>query len=219
MNGCPWDGLRPATIKYNENNLDTWVRQPANAWSNLAYIIVGLWLYARFGIETQRMLWMIPLTAVLIGVTSFLYHASFSLLFQTSDLVSMYLFSCLLITLNLKTAFPIGDGMFCGVYLALVLASSALFLRLKGKAGIVIFGVHILAIIILEIIIGINGQTASDYRDFAWMIALLLLAFAWWMLDRKGVLFHPDNHLIQGHALWHLISSLCFVFVYNHFAQ
>jgi hypothetical protein len=219
MDSCPWDKLRPATVKYNESNVNAWIRQPANAWSNLAYIVVGLWLYARFGIETRHMLWMIPLTAILIGVTSFLYHASFTLLFQTSDLVSMYLFSCLLIVLDVKTLARIGDSAFYGLYLALVLASSVLFLRIKAKAGIVIFIVHVLVIIVLQIMIGIGGQTTIGYTSFAWMLVTLLLAFSLWLLDLKGTLFHPDNHLVQGHALWHLASSLCFIFVYNHYAQ
>ena len=219
MGHNPWHKLGPATVKYNESNLDTWIRQPANTWSNLAYVFVGLWLYARFGIETYHMLWMVPLTAILIGATSFLYHASFTLAFQTSDLISMYLFSCLLIVLNLQTLFRFGDGAFYSLYLALVLGSSILFLRIKAKSGIIIFGTHVLAILVLQSIIGISGRMTINYTSFTWMLVTLLLAFTVWLLDLKGTLFHPDNHLIQGHALWHLISSLCFVFVYYHYAQ
>ena len=76
-----------------------------------------------------------------------------------------------------------------------------------------------LAIIVLQIVIGISGQTAIGYGSFIWLFVTLLLAFALWILDCKGVLFHPDNHLIQGHALWHVISSLCFIFVYIHYRQ
>lgn len=218
-NRSPWGKLKPATVKYNENNLAAWVRQPANTWSNLAYVAVGLWLYARFGIETRQILWMIPLTAILIGVTSFLYHASFSLLFQTADLVSMYLFSSLLIALNLRTLLHVGDGAFYGLYLLLVLVSGILFLRIKREAGAVIFGVHIVAIILLEIVIATTKQTTITHGNFGWMLVILLLSFVFWVLDRQGVLFDPDNHLIQGHALWHLINSLCFVFAYSHYGQ
>ena len=92
-------------------------------------------------------------------------------------------------------------------------------LLIKGKAGIVIFTIHVLAAVGLQIIIGLGGQMPDGYGNFIWLLVTLLLAFAWWVLDCKGVLFQPDNHLIQGHALWHLISSLCFIFVYHHYTQ
>jgi hypothetical protein len=40
-----------------------------------------------------------------------------------------------------------------------------------------------------------------------------------WGVDYAGRGFDPDNHVVQGHALWHMISALCFVFLYNHYQQ
>ena len=42
--GCPWSGFAPPDLKHCETNLAAWITTPANTWSNLAYIAVGVWL-------------------------------------------------------------------------------------------------------------------------------------------------------------------------------
>ena len=220
MGPGPWGRLAPATVKYHEDNLRSWIKQPANAWSNLAYVVVGVWLLARF--ETQDLatpLLLIPVTAILIGVTSLLYHASFSLLFQILDLCSMYLLSSVLIVLSARRVWHLGNGYFYLLYLVLVVTAVTLFLLIRKTSGIIIFGVHILAIIALEFVGLIAGGVPVGYGSFAWMLALFLVALVFWILDYKRVLFTPGNHWIQGHAIWHVLSSFCFVFIYNHYRQ
>lgn len=215
---CPWSRLAPATIKYRENNLCAWIRQPANTWSNLAYVIVGLWLLLQPPARAGGVLMLIPFTAVVIGIGSFMYHASFSLLFQTVDLGAMYLFSCLLIVLDVQRLVFLSGWAFYGLYVSLFLVSLAAFLIIRKQSSFLIFGLHIVIVVVLEMASALLGQRASDYRPFGAMFAVLIAALIPWTLDYKGLAFHPDNHLIQGHALWHVISSLCFIFVFRYYS-
>lgn len=215
---CPWSRLAPATVRFRENNLCAWIRQPANTWSNLAYVIVGLWLLVQPPARAGGALALIPITAVLVGIGSFLYHASFSLLFQTFDLGAMYLFSCLLLALDVRRLLPLSDWAFYGLYLGLFGVSLAAFLRIRRQAGFLIFGLHIVLLTVLEGVLALAGRGAGDYRPFLAIFAVLIAALIPWILDYRGLGFHPDNHLIQGHALWHVISSLCFIFVFRYYS-
>ena len=44
--GCPWSGWAPPNVQWCEENLCALVTAPANTWSNLAYIVVGLVMWA-----------------------------------------------------------------------------------------------------------------------------------------------------------------------------
>jgi len=214
-----WRRFAPATMQYRERNLDAWIRQPANAWSNLAYVAVGLWLWMQPSIRESGVLTLIPLTAVLVGVGSFLYHASFSLLFQTVDLAAMYLFSCLFITLDLWRLFSFSLPVFYGLYMSLFLVSLATFLWLRRRSGFLIFIGHVLIVIVLEVFNAWLGRGANDYRPFIWMLVVLVAGWLIWILDYKGLAFDPDNHLVQGHALWHVITSFCFILAYRYYSS
>jgi len=216
---CPWDRLKPATVKYRENNLQSWVRQPANTWSNLGYVLVGLWLYLQFRIQSPS-IWMgiIPITAVAIGVTSGLYHASYSFVFQVTDLASMYLFSSFLLTFNLNRLVSMSEAVAYLLYFGLFLASSAAFLLIRKRSGFLIFAAQVLVAMVLEVAAWFGGETASRV-DYVLAIALLAISVIFSIVDYTGRFFDPDDHVLQGHAVWHMLSAICFLFIYNHYLQ
>jgi hypothetical protein len=216
---CPWDRFAPATVKYRENNLQSWVRQPANTWSNLGYVLVGLWLYLQFRIQAPSV-WMgiIPLTAVAIGIASGLYHASYSFVFQVTDLASMYLLSSFLVTSSLKRLAPMSDAMCCLLYLGLFLGSFAGFLLIRRRSGFLIFAAQALVSMVLEVVLWVGGEAASR-GGYVVAIGLLAISLVFWIADYTGRFSDPDNHVLQGHAVWHLLSALCLLFLYNHYLQ
>ena len=108
--GCPWSMFHPPTIKYCESNLCSIITQPANTWSNLVYFIVGIYLSKQNLKDGIYYLKYIPLIAILTGISSFLYHASFTFLMQFFELSSMYLFSAMIIVLNMRRAEAIDDS-------------------------------------------------------------------------------------------------------------
>ncbi len=214
-----WDRFQPATVKYRENNLQAWVRQPANAWSNLAYVAVGIWLCYRFWSGSpSRWLLIVPATAVAIGVTSFMYHASYSLLFQLSDLASMYLLSGFVVTFSISTFVTMPGGLVYLVLLLVFAASVGLFVLLRKRAGFLIFGFQVLVSIALEAAAWIVDKPGQRLH-YALGVAVFAVAWVFWIADYTGRFSDPDNHVVQGHALWHVVSSLCFVFLYNYYAQ
>src|SRR3569832_2447804 len=92
----PWFGLRKATMSFCEALTPGPLAQPANAISSLAFCVVGLSLYRTM--KERNALLLFPISAFLVGITSFLYHASWTFIFQVWDVSSMFMLSCLLIT-------------------------------------------------------------------------------------------------------------------------
>jgi len=201
-------------MKFCEENLCSLVTQPANAFSSLIYVVIGVFLL--FHKQKNKLLNTLPIIFILLGITSFLYHASFSFFFQIFDLASMFLLSSFLITYNVKRLKLIKSFYFS--FLIVFLIQFISFLILKQKSGAVIFGIFILFSIALEIILSFKGRS-TNYKYYLLAIIILIVALVLWILDIFQVFCDPSNHIINGHAIWHLINSISLVFIYKFYNQ
>jgi hypothetical protein len=50
-------------------------------------------------------------------------------------------------------------------------------------------------------------------------IALAIVAITFSILDHKRIFCDPDNHWVQGHAIWHIIASIMFIGLFKHYEQ
>jgi hypothetical protein len=217
----PWTHLAPATMRYNETLVDGLLRQPANAWTNVMYIIVALMvLYLVRKRGDRSMLAFMPAIAALIGLTSFLYHASNTFLFQFLDLSSMFLLSGLLIALNLHRAGWIEARHMPQLFSGVVLASSALLFAIRGRIGASMFAAEIVAAMAMELFIAFKKEEGTRYRDYLAAFSLCAAAYLFWVLDFTGhTPFDGGNHLMQGHGLWHIINAFCIYYLYRFYGQ
>src|SRR4051812_47615397 len=89
-NSCPWDGFASPQIDFCERNLCGWLVEPANAVSSLAFCAVGIYLLKRARKDkTRGSLGLVGLFSILIGVFSFLFHATMTGWGNFLDLTSM----------------------------------------------------------------------------------------------------------------------------------
>ena len=215
---CPWSSFLPPTIKYCEDNLCSYITQPSNTWSNLAFIVIGIYLLLQNRKDKLSYIRYIGPIAILTGIASFLYHASFTFLFQFFDLSSMYLFSAMVLSINLRRAKFISANNQNLTLLALLFTSMGLLFLFK-PFGIPIFGLQVLAGFAFEYYLFRKSNKDYSYFYYKLAIAALALAFTAWILDFKRIVCNPDNHIVQGHAVWHVLSSLCFLFFYKFYSQ
>lgn len=221
--GCPWHALAahgPANIKWCEERLCTWVNEPANAWSNLAFVLVAAAIVRlERGRSTRGLRRAYAPLVALIGATSFVYHASNVWLTQVLDFLGMYLFCCLLLGLGLvrlgwltPRALP---RVFVAVVAALTLVSAAIV-----RHGAPIQGV-VLALIVMIIAAEVACRRRATYRLGAFLLAaaLLAVALACSLLDATRVWCDPTDHVLQGHAAWHVLSALSLLAAYLHVRQ
>jgi hypothetical protein len=216
---CPWSRFDPPTMKFCEENLCAWVTQPANAWSNLAYVLVGLyvWRSRQGGAGAARLFG--PL-ALAVGLTSFAYHASFTFVFQVADLGSMFLLSSLLVVLNLRRAGVTDTRRLVFVYIVINAVSLALLVALR-KVGILLFGLQLLAALVLEVQLRRGGRARTERfrqdRDLALALGSFAVSYVFWALDFFRLACDPSQHVFQGHAAWHVINSSCFLLLSRYY--
>lgn len=208
---CPWSDYAPATIAFCERRLCAWVVEPSNAWSNVAYVLVGFWVFWRRRDRMDTALTAIGVAAVLLGFGSFAFHATGIRVFEVVDVSGMYLVSGLAVTFALQRLRGWSDGAAVACFVGLVLVSSALMIAL-GNDGITMFALQTLAAIGLEI----HLRAVTPPGVGGWLlgaIGALAVGFGIWLLDVHGPLCDPDNHLVTGHAVWHVLTAasvLCF---------
>lgn len=205
---CPWEGLvqaYPPNVKWCEAPLCSWVREPANTWSNLAYIAVGLWLLWR-GRREGRLTTMFGAASGVLGVCSGIYHASTTFLTQMLDFAAMYTYAGLPLLLNLRRLGLAGGSLVRTCVLGVV--SLTAITPLVHKAGLPIQGIVgllILGILVSEAVLARRGPAP---RGWFWAsLGLLTLAGLASVLDVTRLACDPHNHWLQGHAVWHLLTA------------
>ena len=80
--GCPWyklSSLGLPNVKWCEATRCSWITEPANTWSNLAYIIAGIIIFMMLKPENRKTSKWFGATLIFVGFSSFVYHMSYTL--------------------------------------------------------------------------------------------------------------------------------------------
>jgi hypothetical protein len=210
---CPWSGYAPATISFCERRLCAWIVEPTGAWSNLGYLLVGIYLF--FRASGRGPLRTVGVAAALIGFGSFAFHATGTRIGEVMDVSSMYLLGALGGLFALARIRPMNTGTLVGLY-ALTVALSILLLIATGSNGILIFSAQVALTVWGEVYLLRVRREHADRRPLLLCGAAFALAFAIWGLDKSGLVCNPDNHLFNGHSAWHLLTALAIYFLYRY---
>jgi len=221
--GCPWyalSELRLPNVDWCELQRCAWVVEPANTGSNLAYVAVGgaLWLLVRRS-PSAHLRFFAP-AAVLVGLSSGIYHASYTFVLQILDFFAMYVFCYLLLTLNLRRLGVLDAVSWWPRYWQLVGATTALTVALDFLAipiqGIVL--VLIVAIVASELWLWRRDRRVR-LGFFGLAVGLITAGAVFSLLDVTRTWCDPDHPFLQGHAIWHVLSALSLLAAYFHFAR
>lgn len=217
--GSPWAGFALPDIKHCEDNLAGWITTPANTWSNLAYLLVALWLWKRLRSDDEPALRAFVPVIVLVGLTSFLFHASFTFFFQFFDYLGMFFYVLLLLVLNLRRLGWLAEGWKTAYFSGIAASVGAILLfRRFGLPVQWLIVIQVAAVLLAEGVLWVRSK-GRDYSDLWAGLALMTVAEVFWLMDYRRVLCDPSNHFFQGHAVWHLISALSFVSVFHFYRK
>ena len=206
MSTCPWESYAPASISFCEARLCAWVVEPSNAWSNLAYLACGVVILATLA-RAHGVLRLVGAAAIAIGLGSFAFHGTGTRIGELVDVSAMYLLSGLALVFALRRLRPLSTGQLVAVYLAIVGASVGLMVA-TGNNGIFMFAAQITLGIIAEMYLYVARPRATSYRAQQGMIVSFTIAFLIWNADKWSLLCSPDNHLVTGHAVWHVLTAV-----------
>lgn len=187
------------------------VLQPANSWSSFGFVAVGFWIIheasrrsARTPFAAFPAIWF-ALTAILIGIGSFLLHATLTLWGQFWDVVGMYLFSAFTLTYAVRRWRALGDSAAILLYLTLCAVLIGLLIAIPETRRW-LFAVVLIADIAIELTFARPKRPGVEVRWYLYGIALQATAFAIWIADLTKV-WCDGSSLVQGHAVWHFLNA------------
>jgi hypothetical protein len=205
---CPYDAFDPATIAFCEARLCAWVAEPANAYSSLTKTLVGLAILvdARRRRTRDARAW-IGVAALAQGPMGFALHATGTFVGEFLDVSGMFVLGGLLFT------FALGrlrrwSGRNAIAFFATMQLSFMALLALVRPIGIALFVVQLLGFAVAELCLAIDGRRRADTQGALAMVGAMAVGFGCWLLDKGGVWCSPDNHLVNGHAVWHVLTSV-----------
>ena len=214
--GCFCEAARPG-----------FVRQPANTWSDLGFVLVGLAIGAhatrtRMGANARNRMRagglypaLYAAIVVFMGPGSMYFHASLTRWGGSLDVLSMYFFITFWVVYALARGYDLSRRRFVQLYIGLnaVIAIPQIAI---GHASALVFGPLAFAGFVLELLLQPLGGPRPAWLPqpapirTRWVIAgwaCFAAAFALWIPSRTGgPLCDPDS-LLQGHAAWHLLSA------------
>lgn len=212
-----WDDLKwgeQRNTEYCERVAHASVKEPINAWTNIAFVLAGASILDRVSVQDPEFvaLTVLGITLVALGQFSFLFHASHIRVWQKADasltkavpvVLLAYALSSLLSTMRFTNhAVPVMIAA-----LALLIIGSSLEYDFVFPATLAPTFMLILAESVY-----FKNKTRSQMVGILSVFALFLGAFICRRLEVTGRWCDADA-IIQPHALWHVGSALA---VYVH---
>jgi hypothetical protein len=216
MEGCPWSDWAQRPALFCEASLCAWVRQPGNSWSNVGFLVAGALIWRATAEPRHRHLRPMAWILALMGVGSLFFHASETLLGLWLDYAGMYAMTAYMGAFVLARSL----GTRRDVVFAVLFLAGMGSLLVPGAPVRGIFVVANLICPIFEAKMALRPETrASSYRWFAAAYAAFLPAVGLWVLDEQRLLCDPDNHVLSGHAAWHLLDAAMFWFSFLYYRE
>jgi hypothetical protein len=229
-----WKGWRPATCMpdrcFCERIRPGIIRQPVNTWSNLAFVLTGLFVIAMAGRDLARASRsgtsnpmrtrpvypiVYGIATILIGIGSIFYHMSLAFAGQVLDVLSMYLLTSFMLLYNLSRMRRMRSGTFVVCYLLLNVAVGYISIRLPVLRRY-LFLALLLAVGVSKLVVRRKRRPRMTMAFLYAGLVSLVMACAIWILDVTRVVCAPGSWF-QGHAMWHVLMAALIGFMYLYY--
>ncbi len=220
----------PVDTCYCEQLRSGAIKQPANTFSDLGFVIVGMILLAIAGRENGRarprnpnpmntgswVACLFGLVVIFLGPGSMMFHASMTAWGGFFDSTSMYLLLAFLIGYDLLQAMQRMAPWLCWLGGIVALAVFMGLAAVWPEQATLLFGFMVILTLSIEVPIwcGAWGVKRS-WLPLGLFIGTFLTSLLIWVLSKTGgPLCNPESILLQGHAWWHLGSAAAMVFLF-----
>jgi hypothetical protein len=202
------------------------VRQPIDAYSNVIYVIVGVYIifhliyfskdrlkYSKITNLPRKILYVLAFASIAVGFGSFLYHAKFNFLGEQLDDDSMYLVGSFLLLSSFSHFKKFAANRFVLSYVLLNIFLEILILIHPLVRGLAL-GLLIVSMLFWE---NKNYKLNKNKLDRSLVTGVLLFVFGYaiWILDYTKIFCFPYS-IFQGHAVWHILTGLAIYFMYSY---
>lgn len=213
-----------AGLVYCEASHAGLIKQPANTWSNLAFLVAGALVSRRAYRDlsspadgapnrmTASLFYptLYACTAMLLGPASMALHATTTVCGGKVDVFSMYLWVAFTIAYACTRLAELDRGAFLLVLLAvLVPLTTQLVFDVPAVSGNLLFGLSLAAYAALEARIVLGGERQEYERGWLGLaLGSFLLALTIWIASRTGGPLCAPRSALQGHAIWHVLNAV-----------
>jgi hypothetical protein len=208
----------PPTIKYCEENINNFIRQPSLVFTNAIFFISAFLLLKNF--KDSKFVRKYSLILIIVGFFSTIYHWGITRLTQILDIVSVMLLIAFITyvvfkELSSRNALKISIIVFLPLSLSIV--PKSWFSYVVGG------GIFLLVLFIIQLYInkrdGLNNNSKVHIKELYLSVALILIGLFFHLLAAKNIWCNPTGHIISGHGLWHILGGLAtyflFLFIYD----
>jgi hypothetical protein len=203
-----------------ETPVDGLIQFPALFYSNFAYFFVGFmilyWLWKRKSDTIYAIL--MGISTMFIGFFSSVYHFAPSPDILFLDLLGI---ACLMASLHFISLSKDSKTL---LFVRVMISVSLLVLISLVAAFFSNFLAFILVLIAYAVFLlrelfplTKNPYLLHQYRFLLGAIGLQILGIIFSMMERFDIFCNPHNHLIQGHAIWHVSTALSIYLVFLYF--
>lgn len=216
---CPWYQAQQAygapNVNWCEKTYCSHINEPANTWSNLSFLIVGLLILKKFEDTYIRTFAFIVL---LMGFFSAVYHATNNYLSQHLDFLGMSLMTSFILAFEFKrmlkaslTSFYTYFWFFVALNMMTIIVLNIVDIPIQT-----LLLINGLPILILDLYCGVKDKVLHKYVYFFIGLLLLIAAQISAQIDLKRVYCVEESLLLHGHVIWHLLSGSAMGFIALH---
>jgi hypothetical protein len=205
------------------------VAQPVNTFSNLGFVIVGLWVLAAAGIRSsgpnrianepiyRRLFGGI---AIFLGVGSMLFHATMTEWGGWADLVSIHLLVTFVLLYDLAVLARRSTRWFLRTWTTANVALGVVLWVMDNSTGKYVIGVLLVATVVVDLRVSrpSDGAVTRNRRLLGAALGVYLAGQVVWLLSGDGGPWCSPGSVAQGHALWHLTGAAAVALLYSYLA-
>lgn len=209
---CYWQGLEPSKLNFCEEAIQcALVQRPSEAWSSLAFVFAAYYIYLQMKKRNHFNTWPFIPIAALIGITSFIMHATSSFIGELMDVSSMFMMVNYCIIVGLEQRYKLKKSILIPLFIVMVAACVGPLFLISKKMGSAIFFLQIIlgVIFIIEYHFSkADKPKGISYKPLVLCLSTMLFAWGIWWLDLLKIVCDPSNHILTGHAVWHILGAL-----------
>jgi len=221
--GCPWyeaqQAYGPANVNWCEPTSCSIINEPANAWSNLAYILAAVVMFKKIT-EPSPYLKDFAWGMIVVGTTSFIYHSSNNFVTQFYDFTGMFVLSSLIMSLGVRRLKGTIEGYRLWFWFFMFLNTSMFWLFYMEDIAIQkSFMVNIIGMLGIELYCIIKEKFVKKSIFLLLGAISISIGQMFSILDLKRIWCEPENIFFHGHALWHVFGGICIFFLFLHYRR